>query len=223
MEDLFLQFKPSKFFYFINDAMIVSLIILGIFIFFACVRVTILPNPLQQLLEIVHDQFEEQLGPHAHQYLPLMVTMFFFIAIANILGTIPCVFPLTSHFSVTFVLALIVWLVSTIGGLISNPKKFLQHFLIPGLPLTMSPFMAIIEFIAYCLRPITLCLRLTVNVIAGHVLLEVLAELASIAGMCSIFPVSLMIFVNVLEFGVCIMQAAVFTILSCVYIRESCH
>lgn len=223
MQDLLAQFQPSKLFGFVTDGMIIPFVILMVFVCFAFVPARIVPGPIQSLLEVVHEEIASQLGSHARAYLPLMVTVFFFIAIANILGTIPGVFPITSHFSVTLVLALVVWCVATIAGLVFNTRKFIEHFLIPGLPKVMLPAMSALELVVYCLRPITLCLRLGVNVIAGHILLEVLADLAAIGGVYCVFPVTLMIFVNILEFSVCIMQAAVFTILGCVYIGESCH
>ena len=207
----------------ITDGVLTALLIPCIFALLACIRVRTLPTPIQRALELVYEWVSDQLGPDAQQYLSLMVTVFFFVATANLLGTIPSLFALTSHFSVTCGLGFCVWLIATLTGILFHTRSFIQHFFVPGLPQPIVPFVALIELTAYCIRPITLGARLGINMIAGHVLLEVLADLATSAGYYGIFGLGLMVFVSTLELMVCVIQAGVFTILGCLYLKETCH
>jgi F-type H+-transporting ATPase subunit a len=222
MHGVFDQFKPTPILGALTDASIVAVVVFLIISALSILAMHARPGKLQVLLELLHNAIAERLGPAKH-YTPLMMSIFLYIAIANLLGTIPGVFPITSHLSVTFGLSITVFLVCLCTGLFVNTRQFIAHFIIPGAPKVMSPFLAILEAFLYLLRPITLGVRLGINMTVGHIVISVLAQVCTAMGMGGAVVFPFMIFVALLEFAVCLMQAAIFTLLSCMYIREVCH
>jgi F-type H+-transporting ATPase subunit a len=135
---------------------------------------------------------------------------------------IPYGFTVTSHISITFALAMMVFLLVTLLGFVLHGLHFLSLFLPSGTPWWLAPLMILIELFAYLARPVSLSLRLAANMVAGHVLIKVIAGfIVSMAFYLKIVPIP---FVSVLigfEIFVAILQAYIFTILSCVYLNDA--
>lgn len=106
-------------------------------------------------------------------------------------------------------------------SIVKHGFKFFTIFIPPGTPWWMSWLMLILEFFSYISKPISLSVRLSANMIAGHVMLEVIAGFIMMMGIAGIFPFLALSCLTFLEFCVAVLQAYIFTLLSCVYISEA--
>jgi len=145
-----------------------------------------------------------------------------FVVFANLLGLLPLAFTTTSHIAVTGVLALAVFFGVTIIGFVKNGAHFLDLFWVRSAPLAVRPVLAVIEVISYFVRPLSLSIRLAGNMIAGHAVIKVFAGFAAIA---AVAPVAIIAVIGMYAFEVlvAIVQAYVFTILTCVYLKDALH
>lgn len=189
-------------------------------------RRAIVPTRGQSIAEVlygfIHNMVEEVAGHDGVKYFPYVLTLFLFVLFANALGLLPMAFTTTSHIAVTAVLALLVFLTVTIVGFVKNGTHFLGLFWVTSAPLAMRPVLAVIELISYFVRPVSHSIRLAGNVLAGHAVVKVFAGFAAIAliSPVSIVAISLMYGLEVL---VAVIQAYVFTILTCVYLKDALH
>ena len=171
---------------------------------------------------LITDTVNQNVGVKGKKFVPLIFTLFMFIMVCNLFGMIPYGFTFTSHISITFALAMMVFLLVTLLGFILHGFHFFSLFLPAGTPWWLAPLMILIELFAYLARPVSLSLRLAANMVAGHVLLKVIAGfIVSMAFYLKIFPIP---FISVLigfEIFVAILQAYIFTILSCVYLNDA--
>ena len=171
---------------------------------------------------LITDTVNQNVGVKGKKFVPLIFTLFMFIMVCNLFGMIPYGFTVTSHISITFALAMMVFLLVTLLGFILHGFHFFSLFLLAGTPWWLAPLMVLIELFAYLARPVSLSLRLAANMVAGHVLLKVIAGfIVSMAFYLKIFPIP---FISVLigfEIFVAILQAYIFTILSCVYLNDA--
>ena len=171
---------------------------------------------------LITDTVNQNVGVKGKKFVPLIFTLFMFIMVCNLFGMIPYGFTVTSHISITFALAMMVFLLVTLLGFILHGFHFFSLFLPAGTPWWLAPLMVLIELFTYLARPVSLSLRLAANMVAGHVLLKVIAGfIVSMAFYLKIFPIP---FISVLigfEIFVAILQAYIFTILSCVYLNDA--
>lgn len=151
----------------------------------------------------------------------IFISLFRLILFNNFLGLFPYIFTRTSHIIITLSLALPLWLGFILYGWINNINHIFIHLIPQGTPTVLIPFIVLIETIRNIIRPGTLAIRLSANIIAGHLLLTLLGNTGN---SLSIFLVSFLIFTQLLlltlESAVAIIQAYVFTILSTLYSRE---
>ena len=188
-------------------------------------RATI-PSRIQSIAELaygfVYKMVEDVVGKDGLAYFPYIMTLFMFIVVANFLGLLPMAFTTTSHIAVTAVLALAVFITVTVIGFVKNGASFLSLFWVSAAPLALRPVLAVIEVISYFVRPLSHSIRLAGNMMAGHAVLKVFATFAGIA---AIAPFSILAVVAVygLEVLVSFIQAYVFTILTCVYLKDAWH
>jgi F-type H+-transporting ATPase subunit a len=186
----------------------------------------IVPTRMQSVAELaygfIYKMLEDICGKEGVKYFPYVMTLFMFIVCANFLGLIPTSFTTTSHFAVTIPLALAVFLTVTVLGFVKNGAAFLGLFWVSSAPLALRPILAIIELISYFVRPVSHSIRLAGNVMAGHAVIKVFAGFAAIA---VISPVSVLAITAMygLEVLVAFIQAYVFTILTCVYLKDALH
>ncbi len=186
----------------------------------------IVPTRMQSVAELaygfIYKMLEDICGKEGVKYFPYVMTLFMFIVCANFLGMIPGSFTTTSHFAVTIPLALAVFLTVTVLGFVKNGAGFLGLFWVSSAPLALRPVLAIIELISYFVRPVSHSIRLAGNVMAGHAVIKVFAGFAAIA---VISPVSVLAITAMygLEVLVSFIQAYVFTILTCVYLKDALH
>ena len=202
-----------------------ALAIAGLLVFGTRGR-AIVPNRVQSIAELlygmVRKMVEDITGKDGLKYFPFVMTLFCFILFANYLGLLPKSFSTTSQIAVTGVLALLVFVGVTVLGFVKNGTHFLGLFWVSSAPLALRPVLAVIELISYFVRPVSHSIRLAGNVMAGHAVIKVFAAFAAIAW---IAPLAVLGIVGVyaLEVMVCIIQAYVFTILTCVYLKDALH
>ncbi|MFC3168999.1 MULTISPECIES: F0F1 ATP synthase subunit A [Paracoccus] len=186
----------------------------------------IVPTRGQSVAEMaygmVHKMIADIAGKDGLKYFPYIMTLFMFIVFANLLGLLPMAFTVTSHIAVTGVLALAVIVGVTVIGFVKNGVHFLDLFWIRSAPLAVRPILAVIEVISYFVRPLSLSIRLAGNMIAGHAVIKVFAGFAAIA---AVAPVAVVAVVGMYAFEVLVafVQAYVFTILTCVYLKDALH
>ena len=160
---------------------------------------------------------------HYKKYLPFLLTLFFFIWLNNIMGLIPF-FPFSANLSgniaFTFVLALITFIITTV---VANKDYWKHIFWMPGVPVPLKPFLALIEFAGVFIKPASLMIRLFANITAGHIIILSLVSLIFIAESAWVSPGSIFfsVFVSVIEVLVVAIQAYIFTMLSALYIGSA--
>ena len=187
---------------------------------------SIVPTRLQSLGEMIYSfiykMVEDVCGHDGVKYFPYIMTLFMFILIANFLGLLPMSFTTTSHIAVTAVLGFGVFICVTVLGFVLNGASFLGMFWMKDAPLILRPVIAIIEIISYFVRPVSHSIRLAGNIMAGHAVIKVFAGFAAIA-LISPLSIAAITAIYGLEVLVAGIQAYVFTILTCVYLKDALH
>jgi F-type H+-transporting ATPase subunit a len=171
---------------------------------------------------MITGMLDQNVGAKGKKFVPLIFTLFMFILTCNVFGMIPYGFTVTSHISITFALAMMVFLLVTLFGIYLHGFHFFSLFLPAGTPWWLAPLMVVIELFAYLARPVSLSLRLAANMVAGHVLLKVMAGfVVSMAIYLKILPIPFIVVLIGFELFVAALQAYIFTILSCVYLNDA--
>ncbi|WP_445681068.1 F0F1 ATP synthase subunit A [Radicibacter daui] len=181
------------------------------------------------LYEFIAGMVRDHAGHKATPYFPFVFSVFIFVLFGNALGMIPWAFTFTSHIIVTFTLAAMVFIFVTLLGIYKHGLHFFSLFLPEGAPLALAPIIVPIEIISYLSRPVSLSIRLFANMMAGHTMMKVFAgfsvSLGAALGVAGYTVGILPIIINVglvgFEFLVAFLQAYVFTILTCLYIRDA--
>ena len=218
-----------------NATLWMAVTVLAVILFFivGTNKRSVIPSRIQSVAELgysfVHKMIEDVAGHEGVKYFPYVFTLFCFIVFSNFLGLIPGAFTTTSHIAVTAVLAMMVFLFVTILGFVKNGTHFLGLFWVSSAPLALRPILALIELISYFVRPVSHSIRLAGNMMAGHAVIKVFAAFAPLILMSGIgivvTPLSILAITAMygLEILVCFIQAYVFTILTCVYLKDALH
>jgi F-type H+-transporting ATPase subunit a len=193
----------------------------------------LIPSRLQSVGEMAHDFVRNMVvdvtGEDGAKYFPLVMTLFVFILFANFLGLIPGAFTPTTHIAVTAIMGFGVFFFVTLLGLYKHGFHFLGLFWMSDAPLVLRPIIAVIEVISYFVRPVSHSIRLAGNIMAGHAVIKVFAAFAPMILLSGIgilvTPVSVLAITAIyaLEVLVAFIQAYVFTILTCVYLKDALH
>ncbi|MFN3147246.1 MAG: F0F1 ATP synthase subunit A [Paracoccaceae bacterium] len=186
----------------------------------------VVPSRAQSVGELVygfvHKMVEDVAGKDGVKFFPYIMTLFLFILFANTLGLIPMSFTTTSHIAVTAVMAFAVFITVTLVGFIKNGTAFLSLFWVSSAPLPLRPVLAIIELISYFVRPVSHSVRLAGAIMAGHAVMKVFAGFAAVTAVAPL-AIGGMVAIYGLELLVAFIQAYVFTILTCVYLKDALH
>nr|AXS66506.1 ATP synthase F0 subunit 6 [Tenebrionoidea sp. 8 KM-2017] len=174
-----------------------------------------------KIIWTLHLEFKTLLGNKIKGMTLMFISLFSFILFNNFLGLFPYIFTSSSHMTMTLTLALPFWLTFMIFGWLNNTIHMFAHLVPQGTPPVLMPFMVCIETISNVIRPGTLAIRLSANMIAGHLLMTLLGNTGS---SLSILMVNILIIVQLLllllESAVSIIQSYVFAILSVLYSSE---
>merc|ERR1712113_700857 len=213
----------------------IILIFLFYFIFICCSSYDhsfyVVPNNWQFFLEMMYETIVQLLfdniNKKGEKYFPFIVVIF--LLFSNLIGLVPYSFTITSHIIVTFTLSLTIFIGVNIICIKIYKFEMLSLFIPSNTSLGLAFLLVPIEFISYIFKPISLGVRLFANLMAGHTLLKVIVGFSwSILLIDNIFmsifhviPLLILILLFGLELGVALIQAYVFTILSCIYLNES--
>jgi F-type H+-transporting ATPase subunit a len=189
---------------------------------------------VEGLTGFVDDMVRVNIGPEGKKYVPYIFSLFSFILVANFLGLLPIAvlglhpFTSTSHFSVTYVLAVLSFSIVLIVGFWRHGLHFFSLFIPHGTPKVMIPLIFLVEFISFMVRPFSLGLRLFVAMIAGHILMEVFGNfiVTGLNGGAVGWGVGFLSFlfiigVYAIELLVCAIQAYVFALLTTLYLNDA--
>ena len=219
----------------ITNSTVSMLLACGIFLFittFATTNSTIVPGRWQSVLELmyefIHTMIQEQIGNKGNKFFPFVFTLFVFIAFCNLLGMIPYNFTATSQAIVTFGLSFSIFLGVTMLGFAQHGLHFFSLLVPSGIPVALAPIIVTIEFISYLTRAISLGIRLLANMFAGHTLLKIIATFAwqmlmtgGVLAVAGLAPIALLFALTGLEIVIALLQAYVFTILTCSYLNDA--
>ncbi|MBC9179955.1 F0F1 ATP synthase subunit A [Pseudoroseomonas ludipueritiae] len=194
----------------------------------------VVPGRLQSMAEMFYEFLENlvtgQVGHEGKRYFPFVFTLFMFVLFGNVIGLLPYAFTYTSHIAVTFALAAIVFVVTTVVALVLHGKKFFGYFFPEGAPLWLAPIIVPVEVVSYLSRPISLSVRLFANMVAGHVLLKVFATfvvllggLGAVGPLVAVLPLGVNVLLIGFELLVAFLQAYVFAILTSIYLHDAVH
>jgi F-type H+-transporting ATPase subunit a len=207
-------------------AMVVSVVMTLLLTSFAARKQALIPSRLQSAGELfysfVHSLVTDTAGKNAAPCFPLVFSLFAFIMFGNLFGMFPFAFTFTSHIIVTFVLAMVVFLFVTALGFAKHGLHFFRLFAPHGVPWYVLLLLIPIEIFSYCMRPVTMSLRLFANMMAGHIVLKVIIAMTISAGVTfAIFPFALSLAIIAFEFFIACVQAYIFSLLTCVYIKDA--
>jgi F-type H+-transporting ATPase subunit a len=170
----------------------------------------------------------EQIGSHNEVYLPFIYSLFFFILVGNLISNVPYSFAVTASGVVSIGLSLTIFIGVTILAFYVHGLKFFSFFVPAGTPLGLVPLLVLIELLSYSARALSLGVRLFANIVAGHTLLKILSSFlfklfnSSILVMViTVLPFTIFLGIVALEIGVSLIQAFVFTVLTCSYLKDA--
>jgi F-type H+-transporting ATPase subunit a len=211
--------------------MVIAIAVITIFMVFGARQRALVPGRWQSMVEMSYEfiasMVKDTAGSEAKKYFPFVFTLFMFIIACNLLGMVPASFTVTSHIIVTFALAALIFIGVTIIGFIKHGFGYTKLFAPSGVPIPVLFLLVPIEIISYLMRPVSLSVRLFANMMAGHVMLKVFAgfvvSLGAIALHIGILPLAFMIPLTALEVLVAVLQAYIFSILTCIYLNDALH
>jgi len=217
---------------FTNSAlfMVLATLLIIIFFYFSVSPRAVVPSRLQVISEslytFVSDMVRENSGKAGLPFFPYIFSLFLFVLMGNILGMIPYSFTFTSHLIVTFTLATIVIIAVTLVGFVYHGWHFLRLFWPKNTPIFIIPLLVPVEIMSYFIRTVSLSIRLFANMVAGHAMLKLFGGFAIILASTTFFPLALVsialdVVITGFEFLIALLQAYVFTILTCIYLHDA--
>ena len=193
----------------------------------------VVPYRLQSIFELSYNLIlglvSDNIGGKKNKYFfPLIFVIFFFIAFTNIIGLIPFSYTVTSHFIVTLSLSSTIFIGLNIISIRLHGIKFFSLFLPSGTSFILAFLLVPVELISFFFKPLSLAIRLFCNMMAGHTLLKVfvgfswsLMSLSGVFFLLHYIPLIVLVPLFILELGVALIQAFVFTLLTCIYINDA--
>jgi len=192
----------------------------------------LIPSVWQTLVETIYETAAQlvfdNLNEEGEKFFPFIAVIFTFILFNNLIGLIPYSFTITSHLIVTFTLSFSIF-IGVVSLCVQKYKlEMLSIFLPPNTPLALGFLLVPIELISYIFKPISLGVRLFANLMAGHTLLKVIVGFAwsmllleDLLAWFHTIPLLILVILMGLELGVAVIQAYVFTVLTCIYLTEA--
>ena len=191
-----------------------------------------IPNNWQTLIETIYETVSQLLFDNINikgeKYFPFISVLFLFILLVNLIGLIPYSFTITSHLIVTFAMSFSIFIGVNIIGFKIHKSDMLSLFIPANTSFGLALLLVPIEFVSYIFKPISLGVRLFANLMAGHTLLKVIVGfswsmllLEDFLSLLHLIPLFVLVILMGLELGVALIQAYVFTVLTCIYLGES--
>ena len=210
--------------------MVIAAALVALLMMVSVKRGQLVPGRLQSIAELMYEfvagMVRDNAGHDARRFVPFVFSLFMFILLGNVLGMIPYSFTFTSHIIVTFALAITVFTLVTVLGIILHGFHFLSLFVPHGVPKVLLILLVPIEILSYLTRPVSLSIRLFANMMAGHTMMAVFSGFSVSMGVAlgwlvGIGPLILVILLTGFEILVAAIQAYVFAILTCLYLRDA--
>ena len=198
------------------------------FMFGLCLRKrTLVPNTAQSLVEslyeFVHNLLRENVGVEGLKYFPFIFTVFTFVAFGNVLGLFPYAFTFTSHLTAVGCLSIIALLFNVCIGIKKKKIGWLRTFLPKGIPYALAPLIVPIEMISFLSKPFSLTVRLVANMTVGHIMLKIIAGFIVGLGVLGAVPLLFDGAIICFEIFISLLQAFIYTVLSCIYLGDAIH
>nr|YP_009433261.1 ATP synthase F0 subunit 6 [Phymata americana]AGO27991.1 ATP synthase F0 subunit 6 [Phymata americana] len=220
MSNLFSTFDPATSIYFSSNWLSTFILILLIpnIYWIIPTRYNILLN---NLIIKLHEEFKMLLNSTTKGFTIMFISLFTLIMINNLMGLLPYIFTSSSHMVFTMTMAIPMWLGLMLFGWINHTQHMFAHLIPEGCPPALMPFMVCIETISNIIRPGSLAVRLTANMIAGHLLMSLLGN-NSMNASPMILPFIMLVQVGLMLFetAVAVIQGYVFSVLSTLYTSE---
>src|SRR5579859_5826703 len=185
---------------------------------------------LESLFGFVLQLVKSQVGPKGQSYFPAIYSLFLFILFLNLIGLIPYSFTATAQFALTLGFSVTIVLGVTLLGLHLHGLHFFSFFVPAGTPLPLVPLLVLIESVSYLARAFSLGIRLSANMIAGHILLHLFSSFTwkfatgSLLGLLlAPLPLVFITLLYGLEIAIAFIQAYVFVLLTCSYINDAIY
>ncbi len=240
------QFQIISFFpiqLFCLDFSLTNLLLINLIILFFCISIIYLissadktlfflpcnwQNIIERIYEVSYTLLFDNLNTKGEKYFPFISILFIYILLSNLIGLVPYSFTITSHLIVTFILSFSIFIGLNIICINIYKSEMLSLFIPSNTSFGLALLLVPIEFVSYIFKPISLGVRLFANLMAGHTLLKVIVGfswsmllLESFLSVFHIVPLLILVILMGLELGVAIIQAYVFTILTCIYLNDS--
>lgn len=188
---------------------------------------TIIPSVSQSipetLYEFIANLLRENVGVEGLKYFPFIFTLFTFVAFGNVLGLFPYAFTFTSHLAAVGSLSVIALLFNMGIGIKKKKFGYLRTFLPKGIPVALAPLIIPIEMISFLSKPFSLTVRLVANMTVGHIMLKIIAGFIVPLGLLGIIPLAFDGCIVVFEIFIGLLQAFIYTVLSCIYLGDALH
>ncbi|MDA4807216.1 F0F1 ATP synthase subunit A, partial [Enterobacter hormaechei] len=182
---------------------------------------------LESAYASVQGMVRDQIGSTNEIYTPFIYSLFFFVIIANLTGNVPYSFTITTSVIVSIGLSVMIFIGVTTLGLSIHGVHFFSYFIPSGTPLVLVPMLVLIELISYLARAVSLGVRLFANMVAGHTLLKILSTFLAklftsglIVAVLTLIPFAIFVALIGLELAVSVIQAYVFCVLTCSYLKD---
>ena len=185
----------------------------------------VIPSPPQILAEKLYYFIDkigyEALGEKAKPYLPFLFSVFVFIFMGNLLGLVPMGFTFTGQLIPVGAFAFMGLIVSSLIGIYHRGFSWFQTYMPVGIPRLLAPIVIPIELISFIAKPFSLTVRLVMNMIVGHILLDIMAYFTTTSGLAGAFPLVFVLLMTIFELGIAFLQAYIYTILTSIYLGEA--
>ncbi len=214
---------------FTNSALFMVLAVISVVVLMGfCLRKrTIIPSVSQSVPEVLYEfiagLIKENVGAEGLKYFAFIFSLFTFVAFGNVLGLFPYAFTYTSHLAAVGGLSLIALVFNICIGIKKRKLGYLRTFLPKGIPLALAPLIIPIEMISFLSKPFSLTVRLVANMTVGHIMLKILAGFVMVLGIWGIVPLLFDSVIIVFEIFIALLQAFIYTVLSCIYLGDALH
>ena len=218
-----------------TQAMVTTVILVSLYLFYGIRERALVPNRLQVSVEIVYSFVARTVvgtaGKAAAGSIPFVFTLFVFILFGSLFGLTPIKFTFTSHLVVTLALALLVFAYVNVLAFKTQGLRFFRFFLPAGTPFYLAPVLVVIELLSYLFRPLTLGVRIFANILAGHIMIKLFGDfsvmlleaLGPTGIMVSLLPMMMMSILYGFEVMIFFVQAYIFALITSLYIRDALH
>ncbi len=207
--------------------MVIAVVIASLFFTLAMRRHAIIPGPVQSIAEVTYEfiqnVLDENVGKEGRKYFPFIFSIFLFVFLGNALGLLPYSFSYTSHLGAVGGLSAGAIFIMAIIGIRKNGLRYLHTFFPNATPWYLAPILVPIEIISFAAKPFSLTVRLVANMMAGHIMLKIVAGFVAALGILGIVPITFSALIILFETGIAFLQAYVFTILCCIYLNDALH